>query len=94
MIYSVFSRVFSLIILLGASFVMSYIMTSQLIKINRKLMFLIPVIAILFTIAYRISLTEAKDWTEGLTQYVIMMSGIFISITSSLSSIAIFIKKK
>ena len=94
MIYSVFSRVFSLIILIGIAFIMSYITTSQLIKINRKLMFIIPAIAILFTLGYRLSLTEAVDWTEGITQYAIMIIGILISITSGLASIVIFIKER
>ena len=94
MILTVFSRVLSLFIVVGIAFVISYIITMNLIKVSRKFMFLVPIVAIILTVAFRLSLNEPVDWTEGITQYAIIIVGILISVSSFLASIVIFIKDK
>ena len=94
MILTVFSRVLSLFIVIGIAFVISYIITMNLIKVSRKFMFLVPIVAIILTVAFRLSLTEPVDWTEGITQYAIIIIGILISVSSFLASIVLFIKDK
>ncbi|MFA5471708.1 MAG: hypothetical protein WC219_06660 [Acholeplasmataceae bacterium] len=94
MILTVFSRVLSLFIVVGIAFVISYIITMNLIKVSRKFMFLVPIVAIILTVAFRLSLNEPVDWTEGITQYAIIIIGILISVSSFLASMVLFIKEK
>lgn len=94
MILTVFSRVLSLFIVVGIAFVISYIITMNLIKVSRKFMFLVPIVAIILTIAFRLSFNEPVDWTEGITQYAIIIIGILISVSSFLASMVLFIKEK
>lgn len=94
MILTVFSRVLSLFIVVGIAFVISYIITMKLIKVSRKFMFLVPIVAIILTVAFRLSFNEPVDWTEGITQYAIIIIGILISVSSFLASIVLFIKEK
>ena len=94
MILTVFSRMLSLFIVVGIAFVISYIITMNLIKVSRKFMFLVPIVAIILTVAFRLSLNEPVDWTEGITQYAIIIIGILISVSSFLASMVLFIKEK
>ena len=94
LILTVFSRVLSLFIVVGIAFVISYIITMNLIKVSRKFMFVIPFVAIILTIAFRLSFNEPVDWTEGITQYAIIIIGILISVSSFLASMVLFIKEK
>lgn len=94
MILTVFSRVLSLFIVVGIAFVISYIITMNLIKVSRKFMFLVPIVAIILTVTFRLSLNEPVDWTEGITQYAIIIIGILISVSSFLASMVLFIKEK
>jgi len=94
MILTVFSRVLSLFIVVGIAFVISYIITMNLIKVSRKFMFLVPIVAIILTVTFRLSLNEPVDWTEGITQYAIIIIGILIAVSSFLASMVLFIKEK
>ncbi len=93
MILNVFNQAFQLGAGILAAFVVSFLITTVLVKISRKLVFFLPTVLFLFSAIFWILGLLASDWAAfGLLLYGSL--GVLAFIGSLVSSIIIYKKTK